>query len=523
MSYKIEKEEGGGTAIVISGWTTGTSPDPYSGMGKMLTSNLSVPDEVSSGYALTLNTLGTGTLNTPIHRAIKETAGTATAYFILDAASQVWTSTTYNGTFSIITASNTTTGATATNQGLAYWRGYLFKFRNGKIDYNPAGAGTWVSGWNPADGTTTASDTIVAGVNHFALVSTDNVLYFCNGAGIGSISQVPNETFDPANPATYVFAASNGTTGVNALNIPFFEVAQSLAEQGNQLLIGGSFNAIYPWNKLSPFFSYPIFIGDTFIDRMVTVNTNVYIFPGGQTSRGRIYVTNGSQANLFYKVPDYITGNVASTGGYQDPYFVWGDAIFHRNNLIFGFFMKKNGGGFVSADTSFGSTDQVWAIDLETNAFRGLSRLDAASGVGRASVLIPSLQTSPGFSYIVGVDDSQGATTAAIEYSGTASGIGRFTLYTDMIPVGTLFQKKTFSQVEFKLRTALQSGESMAIVPIVDGVVGSDLIFPTGATVGTISDIATVNFEKAQWLSFIAQGIGNSETSGVRLFEIRIR
>ncbi len=135
MAYRKEKEPNGQYAIVIDGWTNGIASDPYSGMGKMLTTNLSVPGEVSSGYSLTANALGAGTLNTPIHRAINQTGGTATAYFILDSASQVWSSSTYNGTFSFLSTSNTTTGATATNQGLAYWKGYLFKFRNGSIDY----------------------------------------------------------------------------------------------------------------------------------------------------------------------------------------------------------------------------------------------------------------------------------------------------------------------------------------------------------------------------------------------------
>lgn len=533
MAYRKIKEPTGTEALIINGWDSGTSPDPYSGMGKMMTANLSIPGEISSGYGLTLNALGTGTLNTPIHRAQHIINGVATAYFILDSASQVWSSTTYSGTFSFLSTSNVTTGATATNQGLVYFiprsggAGFLFKFRNDSIDYLAAGAGTWVTGWKPVDGTSGASGIIVPSVSHYAIEGQDSVVYFCNGTGIGKFFEKDGKVFDPTDATTYTFQAWNGTApegatnGSNAVPIPSYDNSQSLAEQGNQLLIGGSLNAIYPWDRVSPQVNYPLFIGDTFIDRMVTVNTNVYIFAGGVNSRGRIYLTNGSQANIFFKVPDYITGNLTTTGGFDDPYFTWGDAIFHRNNLIFGFFMKKNGGGFVTADASLGTTAQVWAIDLESNAFRSLSRMDAASGIGRASVLMPALQSSPGFSYIVGVDDSQGATTAAIEYSGTAVGIGRFSVFTDMIPVGTLFDKMTFSQVEIKLRTPLQSGELIQLTPIIDGIVVTSL--PATSTVGAISDVYPVNFEQAQWLGFLVVGVGNSETSGVRLFEIRIR
>ncbi len=513
MAYRKEKETNREDAIVIDGWEKGIAPDPYSGLGKTLTADLATPGEISSGYTLTLNALGAGTLNTPIHRAMKTVNGVATLYFILDSASQVWSSSTYNGTFSFLSTSNATTGATATNQGLAYWippsggSGWLFKFRNGSVDYLAAGAGTWQTGWKP----------IYASTNHYAISAQDGAVYFCNGPGIGSILEVEGQVFDPTNAATYTFTAldsANPTTTSNALTIPSYDSAQSLAEQGTNLLIGGSLNAIYPWDRLSTSFAYPILIGDTFIDRMVTVNTNVYIFPGGTTSRGRIYVTNGSQANLYYKIPDFISG-------IQDPYFVWGDAMFHRNNLIFGFFMKNNSSGFVTADGTFFSTSMVWALDLENNVFRSLSRMDANSSIGRANVLMPALQTAPGMAYIVGVEDSQGATSAAIDYSGTTAGVGRFTVYTDMMPVGTLFDKRTFTQVEFKLRSPLQSGESLDILPIMDGVLLGSVGLAN--TVGQISAVYPVNFQGAQWLSFLVQGIGNSATSGVRLHEIRVR
>ncbi len=528
MSYRLEKEPNGVQAIVIDGWEKGIASDPYSGLGKVLTADLSTSGEIACGYSLTSNVLGTGTVNTPIHRAMKETTGVAQIYFILDSASQVWSSTTYNGTFSFLSSSNSTTGATATNQGLIYWippsggNGWLFKFRNDSIDYMAGGSGSWTTGWKPSDGSSGATGVIRANTNHYAIVSQSGTVFFCNGAGVGQFLEAPNQTFDPTNPATYIFNAAPNTT-YDATALPTYDTAQSLAMQGGSLLIGGSLNVIYSWDTLTPnFYDNYIFIGDTFIDRMVTVNTNVYIFAGGTMSRGRIYVCNGSNANLFYKIPDYITGE-------QDPYFIWGDAMFHRNNLVFGFFMKKNGGGFITADNTFRSTGMVWAVDLSVNIygtptesnFRSLSAMAAGTTQLRASVLLPALQTSPGFSYIVGVDDAQGSTSAAIQYSGTTVGIGSYTVYTDLIPVGTLFERRTFTQVEFKLRTGLASGESLDILPIVDGIVGASM--GVANTVGQISAVNTVNFEKAQWLQFLVHGIGNNALSGVRLKEIRIR
>lgn len=511
MSYRIETEQSGVKAIVVSGWEAGIAKDPYSGVANLLNVNLSVPDEVSVGYPITTSTQSGATMQSPIHDATQYAAGSAVAYYMLDSASKVFKATSISGTWTYLSTSNTATGADANNQGLAYWKGYLFKFRSGKIDYLAGGAGTWVSGWDPATGSTTASNVIVPDITHYALVSQDDALYFCNGSGVGSILEVAGTTFDPTNTATYSFAG--GATGsTNALNLPTYDTAQSIAEQGTQLLVGGSLNAIYPWDRLSTSFNYPIFIGDSYIKRMVTVNTNVYVFPGNTNGRGRIYVTNGSQVNLFYKIPDYLFGE-------QDPYFEWGDAIYHRNNIIFGFFIGKNSGSGVITDSGIGAS-HVWAIDLDTNAFRGISRLTTSNSAYSASSLIASVGSSPGFAFAVGARVAGGG-DGILGYSGTTSGIGTSTIITDLIPVGTLFEKRTFTQVEFKLRTPLASGESITITPIVDGTTGT--AFTTSDTDGIISDVYVVNFEKAQWLQFKIESVGNSATSGVRLKELRIR
>lgn len=513
MSYKVVKEPNNVEAIVIRGWEQGIAQDPYSGIGRMLNVDLSTPGEVAVGFPITASTQSGGALTIPIHDAISYVAGMANAYFILDDTSQVFKSTSITGTWAFLSTSNVTTGASAINQGLAYWKGYLFKFRATHIDYLTGGTGTWVSNWNPANGSTTSSD-VIQNINHYAIVSQDDALYFCNGAGIGSILEVAGKTFDPADTTTYTFNA--GTTNAsNALRLPTYDTAQSIAEQGVSLLIGGSLNAIYPWDRTSPSFGYPIFIGDIFIKRMVTVNTNVYIFPGFQTGRGRIYVTNSTQANLFFKIPDYIFGE-------QDPYYIWGDAIFHRNNLIFGFLVAKNSATQTTIGNGTGliTSSGVWAIDLETQAFREISDMNTSSGHGNASALITPTGSTPGMGYIVAWDNV--ASTSGIGYSGTTAGTGgsSYNVTTDLIPVGTLFERKTFSQVEFKLRTALESGESIQIIA---GVDGSFSTIGTTNTVGAISDVYTVNFEKAQWLQFQVVGVGNSATSGCRLEEIRIR
>lgn len=529
MATHYETEPNGEKALVIDGFDSGIADSPYSGINSLTQVNISVPGEISVGYPITTSTISSGTLGNPIHRATEFLKGNAVAYYILTtvsgAESLVFKSS--NGfitsSWSAITSGNTNTGGNATNQGLAFWvvgsvDGYLFKFRDSHIDYLDPVNGTWVSNWNPADGSTTASAVIKSGVSHFALVGQDNVLYFCNGSGVGAIRQNIGSVFDPTDTATFTF---NGMpTQPDAVVLPAYDSSQCLAEQATNLLIGGSQNAIYPWDRQSIGFSYPLFVADSFIKRMVTANTNVYIFTGNLSGRGRIYVSNGSNANLFYKIPDYLFGE-------SDPYYQWGDAIWHRNNLIFGFFVVHNAGG--TGGSQYIASQEVWAVDLGVNqygtatesGFRSISTLPLLGTThGNATVLIPdgSNDFSSGMSYVVAWQN--GATNPGLGYAGTTAGFGSYAMATDLLNVGTLYQVKTFTQVEFKLRSPLASGESITLLASTD--TGFTTLGTTNTT-GAISDVYPVSFEKAQWLRILVSATGNSANSGVRLEEIRLR
>lgn len=504
MAYRLEKESTGKTALVIDGWEQGIAPDPYSGLGRMESVDISTPGEIAVGYALTASATSGGTLGVPIADSTRffsygtpgVPTGSAQSFAILDAAGLVFESASITGTFAFLSSSNSTTGSSNLD-GLSHWLGYLFKTRGANIDY--WNGSTWSTGWKT---------TLTPSVKHFMYVASDNVLYITNGNYLASITAPTPTAFDPTNSATYSFS-------IIKLQLPVTDQALSIAEVGSggsgasTLLVGGTQNAIYPWDKVSSSFALPIYVGDSYIKLMISVNQNAFIFPGNQQGRGRIYVTNGSQANLFYKIPDFITGE-------QDPYFVWGDAIYHRNNLIFGFFPTKNSGSGVCDQAN----RSIWAIDLDTKAFRPLSIIPSASLKGNATCLIStSSLSSPGFGYIVGWDDN--ASTPGIGYSGTTAGIGTSTIITDLIPTGTAIDPTTFSQVEFKLRSPLQSGESIVISYFNN--TGNIVTLATFNTVGIYSGISAVDFEKSQWFQFSIALTGNSATSGVRLREIRLR
>lgn len=511
MAYKLEKEPTGKYALVIDGWQEGIAADPYSGINRMRVVDLETPGEVAVGYPITTSTTsasGGVTLSTPIADSTRwfgytasgafsgSPSGSPQSFAMLDSAGYVWESSSITGTWTALQSNSTVTGATA-DDGLAYWLGRLFKTRGANIDF--WNGSTWTNGWQT---------TLTAGFKHYMYVGSDNVLYITNGNYLASVTANSVSSFDTGNSGTFTFNAQK-------LALPYTDVAISIAEVGqgsagnSMLLVGGIMNAIYPWDKTSVSFNLPIYVAESYIRLMVSANQNAFIFPGNQQGRGRIYITNGSQASEFFKMPDYVFGE-------QDPYYVWGDAIFHRNNLIFGCFVTQNSGSGTL------TSDNVWAIKLDdSKAFRGISRFFSANLKGNATSLISTANlSSPGFGYIVGWTDG---TTPHIGYSGTTVGIGSGDLITDKIPVGTFLDKMTFTNVEFKLRSPLESGENIVIAPIVDGTTGSSLTFNPTPTTGSISGYASVNFQNAQWLGFDVTLTGNSATSGVRLKEIRIR
>lgn len=509
MSYRFEKEANGEYALVISrGPNEGIADAPYLGFNGMYSVNLNTPGETSVGYGITTSTTSGATLGVPIARSTsfltygsQTPVGDPQFYAILDANGRVWQSSTITGTFTFLSTGESHTGATS-NDGLAYWLGYLFKTRGVNIDYY--NGSTWSNAWSTA---------LTATVKHYMYVGTDNVLYITNGSFVTSIALTNPGTpssFDPTNAATYTVTATRLQIATNDMALSLAEIGGGNTSQST-LLVGGSAHWVYPWDKTSPSFSLPIYVADPYIKNIVSVNQNAFIFPGSAgNGRGRIYITNGSQAEVYKKIPDYLF-NI------QDPYFEWGDAISHRNNLVFGFFVDANASPFAVQLTA-----SVWAIDLTTKELRAISSIPVSNAKGSATVLLSGENdASPGFGYILGWDDN--ASTPGIGYSGTTAGVGTGTIFTDLMPVGSFTIKKTFSQVEYKLRTALQSGEDFQVFPLSDGTGPGALTFNPTPTTGTLSGYASVNWQNGQWLQFQVSLTGNSASSGVRFEELRLR
>ncbi len=431
------------------------------------------------------------------------------AYFILDGLGQVWSNLK-------VTASSywTYLGLTGTSDvnagtGIAYYKStdaskrYIFVWNNQSIDYFNLVTGVWVWGWKPSTAAINQSGYLRTVGNHMAKVMPTNQLCYCDGRYVGRFyERNPNTAFDPTSTATYIFDET-------AL-LPGTDSARSLEYLGTNILVGGVNNVIYPWNGVDSTFNYPILLPEFNVQHMVTVNTNTYIFVG---NRGRIYTTNGTNAQLYKKVPDHISGTV-------EPYFTWGNVCTFKNQLYFGVFATANGG------TAINQYGGVWAIDMDTEAIRLVNQLSYGTYAGYAGVILPNFTGNPnGTGLYIGWSDGTGSSFGIDQTTSAPYTTSVATIDSDLVPIGTYTKPRDLTQIEYKLSKPLISGESI--------VIKTRLIFNTtdtgytttltDSTAGHYSNFADVNFQNAQWVQF--QIIINSTASNpsyVRLKQIRI-
>lgn len=410
--------------------------------------------------------------------------------------------------------------------GIVYYpasasKGYIFVFSSESIDYfaDNVDSPVWVYGWNPVTGSTTSNATLAAtnsSTSHDALVGQDNTIYFCDWHYVNSIIPIGGvTTFDPTSTSSYTWSRSN--TNGYALQLPVIEQALCLAELNTNLLVGGQRNLIYPWDRLSTSFTYPIWLSESNVQRMVTVKQNTYVFAG---NRGRIHITNGSQADVFVKIPDHISGTVS-------PYFVWGGADYLKNQLIFSAKATDNGG------TALSGYGGLWSVTLPDGKMKNLNTFSYGTTNGYANTILalnPILGTNassnpPGFGFYAGWDS--GASTYGIDGTlDTPYTTGVSVIETDLIPLGTFNQPRTGKQLEYKLSKPLVAGESIKIYSrydFEDAYNSTAIINDSGPTTGFSNSASLDAPANAQWAQFkIVMSSTATSPSYVRLTQIRI-
>lgn len=308
------------------------------------------------------------------------------------------------------------------------------------------------------------------------------------------------------------------------LNLPFFEVAQCMAELGNTVIIGGRTNTVYPWDQVSALPSDLIFLPENNVATIVTVNNSGYIFAG---QKGNVYITNGSSVSLAVKVPDYCAGIAGSPSTYIEPYFTWGAAMYLRGRVYFSILDQTA--------TKAGNCGGVWSFVPTQNFYIGQDvgiglRVENQNSYGTyngvATVLLGSyVQTQIGPQYWSGWYSSLSSPTYGIDFSDTIPGTQAVIEY-DLIPTGTLFDKDTFQQIEYKLSAPLAAGESVAVnyrQNGTDAFASAGVINTENAT--GLSGLLQVQFQKGQWLQLqsVSTPLNSSSSSFVRFTELRIR
>lgn len=510
-----------GIAIIINTLSGGTGISAATGSNVYYAYNItSTTFQLSKSLAFLNNPVnvtldGSGTLSTaqfgsPVDSVLGAGGSTSTAAngqvyqnaYILDDLGQVWilgngqSQTQGLNVLQFCGNTNHSTTSAAGGYGIVIWKSYLFVFLGNKIDYISLASllgngpfGAWHIGWK----TITSS-----AAGHKALAATDDAVYFCNGSAVGSFLLVAGATFDPTDATTFTFNTS-------ALALPTFDFAVCIAQLGTSLLVGGILTFVYPWNRTSTSFNYPLIVAEAFVKNIVSTNSNAYIFAG---NRGNIYITNGANIDIYKKFPDHLSGT-------ETPYYNWGAALYFRNQLYFSVSATTNAAAAINTFAG------VWAYDLKTNALRLENSLSTASYSGTVPVIVPMGGIpSAGNGIYVGYVQ----TTGFIDYS-SSNPYTNFESYidTELVPVGTFYTPKTYEQAEFKLSAPLVTGEQVRMAYRTNLSANFATIFTTTAA-GTISNGNSPNFEKVQWIQFrLSLASTVSSPSYNRLKEARIR
>ncbi len=311
------------------------------------------------------------------------------------------------------------------------------------------------------------------------------------------------------------------------LNLPAFEVANTIAEIGNLVLIGCKGNVVYPWNQVDVLPAGLINLPEANVQNILTVNQVAYLFAGNQ---GNIYITDGSLASLALNLPDYLAGVPGSPGTYIESTYTWADSMYLRGRVYFSVLDQSstkagNCGGiwsFVPTQNLSGAEETGLALRLEAqnsyNTYNGAAALLIANAVQDAQ---QPLYWSAWYSSVsaptYGIDYSTGGTNASFPA----------VIETDFIPIGTMLNKRTTNQLEYKLGAPLDTGATITAkyrTQLTDSWTSCDTFISDTAK---LSGYARANYQQLQWVQFqfTLTPITSSATSNtfIRFREIRLR
>lgn len=309
-----------------------------------------------------------------------------------------------------------------------------------------------------------------------------------------------------------------------ALNLPFFEVAQCMTEVSDQIYVGTLGNTVYTWNQIDVTFTDNIILPESGVACMVNVNNMAYIFAG---NKGNVYISNGSAVSTVLSVPDYCAGIAGTPQSYIEPYFIWQSCMYLRGRVY-----------CALQDQTIAKTGNcggIWSFTPTQNLYIGQDtglapRLDNQNSYatynGGTSVLIPiQQQAALGAQYFSGWYSSISSPTFGIDGTSAHPSVPAV-IETELVPTGTMLNKKTDFKIEYKLAAPLVGAESITMKYRLNG---TDVFTSCGSVVAdsitSLSGYFVANFEKTQWLQLQAtlNGITANTASFVRLKQIRVR
>lgn len=315
-------------------------------------------------------------------------------------------------------------------------------------------------------------------------------------------------------------------TTLEALALPYDDLTTCLGQfsQGNglSLAIGTLGSNLYFWtpSTSAPFAVLPLPENGT--HRLLNVDNTIYAFAG---NKGNIYIANGSQLAGALTVPDYVANPFGTN---QNPWFVWGDAMFLRGRVWFSI-QDQNAGN------TTGNCGGIWSFTPTQNLFLGQDQgvqlhLEHQNSYGTyngvCDVLLPSQnQKANGSQYWSAWSSAYTGATFGIDFSGTAPyNTAQFgQIDTDLIPVGTYLAPYTPSNVEYKLSRPLVAGETIEILGRGD-LTSAFTSFGTDTTATNTAFPFPTVLQGLQWLQFRVKLTSTaSSPSYLPIVELRLR
>lgn len=445
-------------------------------------------------------------------------------YYIQDINGRVWEGPDANNYWTLLGGNEA--ALTGGGHGIVFYNKYLLVFRqtaSGTIDYWGDGSKVDQTVFHASWKTGYTSGTQTTGGDNQAIWGDDNVAYFCNNNWVGSIRTTAGSTFDPTSAGTYTYNPLS-------LQLPNFEVATWLSELRVNLMIAAG-KKIYPWDRTSTNFDIPIFCKEV-ICKVINILNNLYILAG---IKGNIYVSNGYSVSLFKHIPDSFWTNTSSNPNI-DPAVLWGDIMNHRNRIYV---------GATQADVTNGISG-IFSIDQATGVISMENQNSFGSTLSTGAAGSISIPSGWGASILIDIDSAESDTYYSAWWNGTQGGVdnnitsisnvnpnlyssNELEIISDIIPVGTFLNQRSFLNVEFKLDRPLATGDSITVYArqyITDSWTSIGTTTSTSLAVPFSNVLTPMPIQNFQWLQLKITASCNSSistSSFIRLREIRIR